>query len=398
MNGNRLLTKLLLKDVSFFQLFIYAFGSFLGVFIIVASFHFYRNFHSIKAESSTNSVNEFITLSRRIEGISVGQNKGLQNELDSLRSKDWVVKADKYSPSKFNALASVRFGSQEMETALFFESVPKDYFDEIPPNWTFNAKDPNAILPIVLPRDYLALYNFGFASSRGLPKIGENVLTTIPIEISVSGNGLQRDIKAKIAGFSSRLNTIAVPEEFIEWGNATFSRNKSSEPTRIIAEISISPTDKRVKEYIETNNLEIGGDKSLTTSAGSIIDIITSTLTVIGSVICVLAIGLLIVSIFLLMHKTRSVIYRLVVLGFTSKKIILIYFSLFCAVNLLVLGLSIGGIFILNICLKTILWESGIYTSASVVPPIALATGIMILISTGSLFIIRHNVNKIQCQ
>ena len=45
----------------------------------------------------------------------------------------------------------------------------------------------------------------------------------VPLKLSLSGNGRQEWVDARIVGFSSRLNTIAVPEEFMQWANSEFS-------------------------------------------------------------------------------------------------------------------------------------------------------------------------------
>ena len=64
-----------------------------------------------------------------------------------------------------------------MSTQMFFESVPDAYIDVKSADWRFDER--SDFLPIILPRNYLNLYNFGFAQSRNLPQLSEGVLGSV---------------------------------------------------------------------------------------------------------------------------------------------------------------------------------------------------------------------------
>ena len=51
-----------------------------------------------------------------------------------------------------------------MSTAMFFAIVPDAFVDVVSDKWTFIPG--TATVPIILPRNYLNLYNYGFARSR----------------------------------------------------------------------------------------------------------------------------------------------------------------------------------------------------------------------------------------
>ena len=44
-------------------------------------------------------------------------------------------------------------------------------------------------IPIIIPRNYLNLYNYGFAKSQGLPQISEGIFQRVSLGIEVAGNG-----------------------------------------------------------------------------------------------------------------------------------------------------------------------------------------------------------------
>lgn len=67
--------------------------------------------------------------------------------------------------------------------------------------WSFNpASD---IVPIIIPRNYLNLYNFGFAQSRNLPQLSEGVMGMVNLDIRIMGNGQVKQMKGILSAFQT---------------------------------------------------------------------------------------------------------------------------------------------------------------------------------------------------
>ena len=47
--------------------------------------------------------------------------------------------------------------------------------------WEFDEYE--RVVPIIIPRNYLNLYNFGFAQSRSLPQLSEGVMGMVNLDI-----------------------------------------------------------------------------------------------------------------------------------------------------------------------------------------------------------------------
>ena len=107
-----------------------------------------------------------------------------------------------------------------LSTDMFFESVPDEFVDIKLDKWHFDEE--THTIPIIIPRNYLNLYNFGFAQSRSLPKLSEGLMGLIQMDIMMRGNGRVEQYKGNIVGFSNRLNTILVPQSFMNWANHLF--------------------------------------------------------------------------------------------------------------------------------------------------------------------------------
>ena len=334
-NGNKILHRLLLRDISVAQLAVYAVGVYLGVLILTGAFQLWRDF-SVKSadEADPFSSEDYVIFSPQVSGLGFGSGVAADDLLlASLRSQPWVVSADRFIAADFSVTASVDLGSDRFASALFFEAVPDEYMTPLPAAWTFDSLAAAPIIPVILPRDYLALYNFGFAPSRGLPTLGEDVVMQIPLAMSVAGNGRQRLFPARVVGFSNRINTIAVPQSFISWANGIFGDDSGIKSSaRLIARVSTDRNDPVIRTFADENSLEIAGDSGVASSS-RILSVIMATVSGVGLILLILSVVILVVSLVLLLYKTRDVIHRLISLGFARRSIISVYALMLAAVN-----------------------------------------------------------------
>ena len=103
---------------------------------------------------------------------------------------------------------------------LFFESIPDSFLDQNPRfwNWEKNA----SFVPIIVPKFYLDLWNFGLAPSRTeYPSLSEKTASSMPIEIFIGEDQSVRLI-GKFVAFSKRINSVLVPEGFLRWANLAY--------------------------------------------------------------------------------------------------------------------------------------------------------------------------------
>lgn len=206
-----------------------------------------------------------------------------------------------------------------METALFFESVPDSFVDLPPADWRFEPGQGS--VPVMIPKDYLALYNFGFAGSAGLPQLSEQLISGIPLKLYMRSEDGSRtmQLEGHIAGFSNRLNTVLVPDGFMRYANERLGDGPSAAPSRLIIDVS-SPGDVAISEYLSGHGWEVAGDKS-GSSAAYLLKVVVGIVMAIGAVITLLSLFVLMLSVSLLMEKNRQVIHRLLMLGAPLGKV-----------------------------------------------------------------------------
>jgi hypothetical protein len=223
---------------------------------------------------------------------------------------------------------------------MFFESVPDDFVDVESEAWHY--EEGSTDIPIILPKNYLDLYNFGYAQGKGLPKLSEGILGAMKLNIQIGGEGQQDEFDGRIVGFSSRLNTILVPESFMRWANEKYANAEAvKEPTRLIVEVN-NPTDDRITSYLQDHDYETDEDKLDASKTTFILRVIVSIVMVVGVVISILSIYILMLSVFLLVQKNSTKLENLLLIGYSPTKVSFPYQALTVGLNALVLLLAVA--------------------------------------------------------
>lgn len=389
--SHNIVSHLLKRNISTAQLIGYALSSLVGLSIVLVAIKFYCDVRSI-SNNDTGIGKEFLIVQREVNGIgnifSDEENGFSQSDIDEIVAQPWVKRIGTFTSADFNVSAYVDMNGQGLSTALFLESVPDEFIDINLSDWNYEPGISKAI-PIIISKDYLALYNFGFAASRGLPQISETMMKLVPIKLSVSGNGKQEWFNARIAGFSSRLNTIAVPESFMDYANNTFGE-KSPLPSRVIIETN-SPGDPQIKDFLSSKHYELAGDKDASGKTSYFLKVITGVVSAIGIVISILSLGILLLSIWLLLYKNKSKTEQLILLGYSPSQICTQYYRLVFFVNIFVLGISIAVMFLISLIWKSSLVVLSITPGS---PLAAILSGVFIIsiITIISFMAVRNSV------
>lgn len=389
-----LVRRLLRRNVSVAQTCGYAFASLVGLSIVLCAIQFYRDASGIfGADGSVNS-RDFMVVSKQI-GFNDRNTAFTPDEIADLKAQPWVKAVGEFTASRFKAAISLDFAGHGLASETFFESLPAEFFDKLPADWGFDPADgAEADVPIVLSRDYLSLYNFGFAATRGLPTLRENEIGMIPLTLTLRGrDGQTAVMRGHIAGFSSRINTIAVPEEFMHWANERFAPGSSQEaPSRLVIETD-KPGDPAIARYLDNNGLDIAGDKIDNSAAAYMLRLFTGIVLAVGAIISVLAFFILLLSIFLLLQKNRGKLRQLMLLGYSPAEVARPYIHMVVAVNAAILA---GG------CIVAVLaagiWRPALATvgaaQTSIWPTVLAGAALMATVSVLSVVSIRSRVRR----
>ena len=337
-----LLWKLLREHVSVTQLVGFFVANLLGMLIILFGLQFYADILPLFQGKDAFFKREFLIVSKPVSTLGSllgGKGTFSAREIQGFRDQPFTRQVGTFTSSLYDVSASIGMLGTGMQvgTEMFFESVPDDYIDVNAQAWTY--EEGSRTIPIILPRNYLNLYNFGFAQSRNLPKLSEGVLSMIRLEIRLSGGGHVEVYDGRSVGFSNRLNTILVPEAFMNWANHYYAPGKKAEPSRLIVEVN-NPADEEIVKYIQARGYEVEGN---TLDAGKTVwflQILVGIVLFIGIVITFLSFYILILSIFLLLQKNTKKMQTLLLIGYSPVQVALPYQVLAVGLNLGVTGIA----------------------------------------------------------
>lgn len=346
----KLIWKLLRENISKPQLIGFAVTSLIGMSIVLLAFQFYFDINPLFTGKDKLLKEDYLTITKKVGilgGLSSRSNGFSQNEIDDLKKQPFVKNVGAFTPSQFNVFGG--FNSQKLgiafNTEMFFESVPDQFIDVASDSWRFSPVD-NTV-PIILPKNYLDLYNFGFAQASSMPRISEQLIGLINLDISITGrNGLRQQMKGRIVGFSNRLNSILVPETFMTWANQQYG-GTPSEPARLIIEVS-NIADPNLSGYFKDKGFEISGDNTTASKMSFFLKIIIGIVVSVGILICVLSFFILVLSIYLLLEKNMNKLKTLRLIGYSKSIVVKPYEWLAVGLNLVILVLSLAVTFIVR--------------------------------------------------
>lgn len=393
-----LVWKLLRRHISLPQLAGFFFANLLGMLIVLLSLQFYKDVKPIFSEEDGFIRPDYLILSKRISALNTiglgSVSTFSEREMNELASQPFAKRVGAFTASQYKVSCSMGInGVAQFGTEMFFESVPDAFVDIDLQKWHFSEED--EVVPIILPKTYLAIYNFGFAQSQHLPKISEGVAGMVEMTVSMRGNGLNEYIKGRVIGFSTRLNTILVPESFIKWSNERYAPEAETEPSRIILEVN-NPADAAIVNYINERGYELEDDKLDAGRVTFFLRLTSAIVMGIGLLISLLSFYILMLSIYLLVEKNSDKMRTLLLIGYSPARVALPYQLLTVGINAAVLVLAIIALVILRSLYMKQLWSVFPKMSdGSILPAILLGIGLFIIVSIANCIVVRRRINRI---
>ncbi len=392
-----LVWKLLRHHISVPQLAGFALANLFGMLIVLLGYQFYNDILPVFTSHDSFMKSDFLIVSKSIGAANslTGRSNAFNGaEIDELASQDFVKKVGKFTPTEYKVSARMGInGVPIINSELFFESVPDGFVDVSLNDWTYS--EGSHTVPIILPRSYINMYNFGFAQSHSLPKISDGLVGMIDFNIFIHGNGHQDEFKGKVIGFSNRLNTILVPQDFMDWANSFYAPENSSDPTRLIVEVA-NPADENIMKYFDRKGYEVDDDKLQSEKTTYFLRMLVSIVMVVGIIISILSFYILMLSIYLLVQKNTTKLENLLLIGYSPFRVALPYGLLTLSLNAFVLIIALVIIsFARNYYMTIIDNLFPDFNNTSMLPAISLGIILFLLVSIINQLAIYHKVMTI---
>lgn len=323
LNSNKLIEKLVRKNLSTLRITTFCFFSIIGFFILLLAGTIYLDYAKNFGEDSSVWKANYVVLNKKISSLQTltGQKPTFdEDELIELKEQPFVDKVGTFKSSLFPVKLQVGgvAGIRGFSTDLFFESVPEDFIDVNEADWKW--KEGQDFIPIIIPKSYLNLYNFGFATSQGLPQVSESLFTKIPFQLVLGKGENQKIYQARIVDFTTKINTILVPENFLEWANKKYANKENISPSRIVVETT-SKSDENAVTYFEQQNFDINKDELKNNELTYYLKLAFTLVLFIGLIIVFAAIWLMIINFQLMIEKNKNKTKDLFLIGYNIHQL-----------------------------------------------------------------------------
>jgi hypothetical protein len=335
------LLKLLFQNISILQLAGYALAALTGTSILLAGFCFSRDIDPLFSSESRLFRKELMVINKKVSALAVwgvGNSFFTPQEIKEIEQQPFVRSVACFTPSRFQLRAyfGVNSHTPELASDLFFESIPDEWLDTASSQWKWHEN--SRLIPVIIPQDYLNLYNFGFAGSQGLPQISEGIIQQLVFKLVLSGNGQQEVFDGQIVDFSDDLNTILVPESFMQWANSRFaSPDDTGHISRLILEVK-NPADPVIPAFFSSKpDYEVSNNKGEQGKLSYFLSLLIIAVMAAGGLIMLPSAGLMFLSINLIIYKNQQTLGDLILTGYRRWALSLPYCLL-----VLVLNLSVG--------------------------------------------------------
>jgi len=346
-----MLLRLLRHNLRPAQLIGFVLANLLGGIILLVGVQAYTDFDRfMAADEGLLSGGQLVITKPVSGGTTIGTLLGLQNgfsqrDIDELQSQPGVNEVGTFVSAQCQVRGIIALGSLHMQTDMFLEAVP-DAFVDVKVDGSsgrfhgWSASTDDRCIPIILPRNYLNLYNYGYASTRGLPQLSEGLASSFPLHLQLIGSSETRTYEARIVGFSNRINTILAPADFIAEANIRFgSSQEKTLPSRLVVATQAQQASNELLSYLERKGYVIEGNADAIRMQ-SLVHGILYVISAVGIAITTLAFFLLAICISLLTERNRQRIATLYAIGYPLRRIALPYQLLVLVLDVVVWSLS----------------------------------------------------------
>lgn len=244
-----ILNKVLWEGRGKWQMLGASIGIFTGLFLLLFAFQIYLDLQVlVKGARDTNIL--VLNKTRKADKRFFDE-----QDIQMIQSQPFF---DQVSPIYSNQYtAAVESNTLGFYSLLFFQTVPNQFLEV--DTSLFSWKEGDKYVPVVISKDYLDLYNYGFAPSQGLPSIPVSALGTIDFTIKIAGNGKKKEFDGLVCGATKNVNSILVPQSFMDYTNRHFGEIQEP-PSQVIVSVE-NPYSSVLLKFLEDHQLglSLGG-------------------------------------------------------------------------------------------------------------------------------------------
>ena len=313
-------------------------GLSIALLLILSAVQIQVNYHELLYGSGNqDSIANFLVINKKIDGNSLTNTLSAQ-DIQQLKSQPFVQSIGQLTSSRFKVSAQSPSERFPFYTDLFFESVPNEFIDVQSTGWTW--KEGSANIPMIIPNQFLDLYNFGFAPSQNLVQLTQSMVMALPVVINIHHNGQVIPFTGRVVGFSDRISSVLVPQNFLDWANKQYGSHQAGETSRVVIQTK-DPGNPALVQYLKENKLVTDADKTRFSKYRQIVNAIVSASWITGAIMLLFALLVLSLFIQLTISSTKKEIGLLITFGASPKQLQQFLLRQFLPGNLIITVLSL---------------------------------------------------------
>lgn len=290
------------------------FGLGIGVLLLLASIQMYININDLLQNKSPKRTGfDFISVTKIITNENMASdNRFTEADLAAIKSQPFITDAALLKANQFKVIA----GAGDIipfSTDIFIEAIKSDFIDTVPAS--FSWREGQAEVPIIFSSDFLEMYNV-FAPSWDLPLLSEKSAAGVSIFLRCTGHNGDQQFKARIVAFSDRINSILVPENFLEKLNKDIEGVSAVPASRIFIKTK-DANNTELLQYLAANNYHVNKDKTKFGRIKQVLEAIVTSLAGFGVLVIVLAMVLFTFYLQLMIARSKENLQLLLILGYS---------------------------------------------------------------------------------
>ncbi|HVU84105.1 MAG TPA: FtsX-like permease family protein [Puia sp.] len=305
---------LIIPGKNYFSKWLGYVGLCIGILILLVSLQMFINIQRLLHENNPRKNGfDYLSVSKTITNDNMGKdNSFTTGDLAKLKTAPGVDEISPLLSNKFRAEASA--GSvMPFSTDLFLESINSSFIDSVPPAFTWQPGQSD--VPLIFSSDFLEIYNV-FAPAQGLPQLSEKTISSVNIILVCSGPLGTQNYRAGIVAFSDRINSILVPQSFLNWNNLHLTGDTATRIERVYIKTK-DANNPRLISYLDQQNYHLNKDKVKFSRIKSILQNIVAALGIFGILVIALALMLFSFYVQLMIARSRDNLRLLLMLGYS---------------------------------------------------------------------------------
>lgn len=348
----------------------------------------------LEGKQTKDAANQYVVINRQLNNNNLHTSGLREEELAELKKIPEVSGIGIMQPGYFKASLSSTSDRFPFYTDVSFETVSSDFLEEIPEHWTWQENDP--YVPIIVPSLYLDLYNFQFALAQQLPQLTPEIVKMIFFNIRIQGPKGELVVKGKVAGFSNRMQSLLVPQEFMQWCNERFAQGEKRNPGRVLIKTK-DASSPALQAFLEKNQLQVDNEITRFSRYRQVVNWVAGIAGFSGLLLFIFAILVLSLFIQLNIVSKQEEIRLLIQLGAGPSQMIRFLMKKFFPPNVLVVLLSLGLVSITQWLLAVWLNKKGMQIS-NVISPLTIISAALLIVIMGIIhqIAIRRSVKEQQ--